>query len=318
MRRGWQIAAPAPTGDPWGYYAECGRSCQAGIDRPNQETLAQPRTESSTEAMDTDEGQRTTARLIEEARCLSEVTVEPTYATIDNPITTMTEGSEAMIMNILATQDPRELTLSETGERVPTPLEMRASLPTGSFSPFDFDKEFQNRHGVRPEDVDKSWYNRQLSRGSSMITVSSDSETGTLRTEGPSPSSPTRGMEILSMPRVTRDREYAERGTYTENILALNTRLLQDIITGRWARQQLHGPIPNWYSDSFHNITQPWEGQPGGYDTPLENQRLIPTYGYQPRLLPIGPPSDVTLTVEPPSTVGPSASISETTIPRKE
>ena len=92
--------------------------------------------------MDTDEGQRTTARLIEEARCLSEITMEPTYATIDDPIPTMVEGSEAMISDILATQDPRELALSEISERGPTPLEMRASLPTGSFSPFDFDKEF--------------------------------------------------------------------------------------------------------------------------------------------------------------------------------
>ena len=90
--------------------------------------------------MDTNEGQRTTARLIEEAHHLSEVTMEPTCATIEEPITTMTEGSEAMMSDILATQDPRELTLSETGERGPAPLEMRASLPTGSFSPFDFDK----------------------------------------------------------------------------------------------------------------------------------------------------------------------------------
>ena len=36
-----------------------------GTVRSTQETLAQPHTESSTEAMDTDEGQRTTARLIE-------------------------------------------------------------------------------------------------------------------------------------------------------------------------------------------------------------------------------------------------------------
>ena len=35
--------------------------------RPTQEASVQPHTESSTEAMDTDEGQRTTARLIEEA-----------------------------------------------------------------------------------------------------------------------------------------------------------------------------------------------------------------------------------------------------------
>ena len=107
--------------------------------------------------MDTDEGQRTTARLIEEARCLSQVTMEPTYTTIDEPKTTMTEGSEAVISHILATWDPRELTLSETGERGPAPLEMRAGLPAGSFSPFDFEREFQMRHGVKPKDADKSW-----------------------------------------------------------------------------------------------------------------------------------------------------------------
>ena len=90
-------------GDPWGYYAECGRSCYAGTVRPTQEVLAQPHTESSTEAMDADEGQRTTARLIEEARCLSEVTMETTYTTIEESITTMTEGSEAVISDILAT-----------------------------------------------------------------------------------------------------------------------------------------------------------------------------------------------------------------------
>ena len=74
-----------------------------GTVRPTQEMLAQPRTESSTEAMDTDEGQRTTARLIEEAHHLSAVTMEPTYTTIEEPITTMTEGSEAVISNMLAT-----------------------------------------------------------------------------------------------------------------------------------------------------------------------------------------------------------------------
>ena len=146
-----------PSGDPWGYYAECGRSRHAGAIRPTQEVSVQPRTESSTEAMDTNEGQRTTARLIEEARRLSEVTMEPTYTTIEEPITTMTEGSEAVISDILATQDPRELTLSETGERGPAPLEMRAGLLAGSFSPVDFEREFQTRHGVKPEDADKSW-----------------------------------------------------------------------------------------------------------------------------------------------------------------
>ena len=150
-------AAPAPSGDPWGYYAERGRSCHAGTIRPTQEASIQPHTESSTEAMDTDEGQRTTARLIEEAQRLSEVTMEPTYTTIEEPITITTKGSEAVISDILATRDPRELTLSETGERRPSPLEMRAGLPAGSFSPFDFEREFQTRHGVKPEDLDKSW-----------------------------------------------------------------------------------------------------------------------------------------------------------------
>ena len=97
------------------------------------------------------------ARLIEEARHLSQVTMEPTYTTIEEPVTTMTEGSESVISDILATQDVRELTLSETGERGPAPLEMRAGLLAGSFSPFDFEREFQTRHGVKPEDVDKSW-----------------------------------------------------------------------------------------------------------------------------------------------------------------
>ena len=114
--------------------------------RPTQEASMQPCTESSTEAMDTDEGQRTTARLIEEARCLSQVTMEPTYTTIEEPIMTMTEGSEAVISDILTTRDPRELTLPETSEKGPAPLEMRAGLLAGSFSPFDFEREFWMRH----------------------------------------------------------------------------------------------------------------------------------------------------------------------------
>ena len=75
--------------------------------------------------------------------------MEPTYTTIEEAITTTTGGSEAIISDILSTRDPRELTLLEAGERGPAPLEMRASLPAGSFSPFDFEKEFQTRHGVR-------------------------------------------------------------------------------------------------------------------------------------------------------------------------
>ena len=92
--------------------------------------------------------------------------MEPTYTTIDEPMTAMTGGSEAVISDILATQDPRELTLSEVGKRRPAPSEMRAGLPAGFFSPFDFDKEFQARHGLRPEDADKPCHSHHSSRES--------------------------------------------------------------------------------------------------------------------------------------------------------
>ena len=225
--------------------------------RSTQGASAQLHTESSTEVMDTDEGQRTTARLIEEAQCLSEVTMEPTYAVIEEPIATTTEESEAVISYILATRDPQELTMSETGERGPTPLEMRAGLPAGSFSPFDFEREFQTRHGVKPEDADKSWHGHYSSRGSSMVTVSPNQEIGPPRTEVPSPTLPTRGMEIIRTPGVTRDQECAEKRAHAENIVTLDARLLQEIISGRWTRQ-LYEPTPTWYHDSFYNITLPW------------------------------------------------------------
>ena len=127
--------------------------------------------------MDTDEGQRTMARLLQETQCLLGATVEPTYATIDEPMTATTEGSEAIISDILATHDPRELTLFEVGEMRPAPSEMRTGLPAGSFSPFDFDKEFQSRHGVRSEDADKPWHSHHSSQESSVITSPPDQET---------------------------------------------------------------------------------------------------------------------------------------------
>ena len=185
--------------------------------------------------------------------------MEPTYTAIEEPITTMTEGSEAMISDILATWDSRELTLSVTGERGPAPLEMRTGLPAGSFSPVDFEREFQTRHGVKPEDADKSWHSHYSSRGSSIVTVSPDREIGPPRTEAPSPTSPTRGMETIRTAGVTRDQDCAEKRAYAENIITLDTRLLQDIISRRWTRQQLYGPTPTWYRDSSYNITSPWE-----------------------------------------------------------
>ena len=154
-RRGRRLAAPTPTGDPWGYYAEHGELCHMEVDRTILETSAQPRMESSMEAMDTDEGQRTTARLLEEGCHLSTAAMEPPYATIDESMSTTLQGSEAAISDILVTQDLRKLVKSETGERGTTPVEMKAGLLAGSFSPFDFKKEFQMRHGVSPEDADK-------------------------------------------------------------------------------------------------------------------------------------------------------------------
>ena len=156
-RKGRRLAAPTPTGDPWGYYAERRELRHMEADRTILETSAQPRTEFSTEAMDTDEGQRTTARLLEEARHLSTAAMEPSYATIDESMSAMLQGSEAAISDILVTQNPREMHKSEAGEKGPTPVEMKAGLLAGSFSPFDFE-EFQMRHGMSPEDADKSWH----------------------------------------------------------------------------------------------------------------------------------------------------------------
>ena len=153
-----RLAALALTGDPWGYYAERRESRHMEADRTVLEASTQPHTESSMEAMDTDEGQRTTARLLEEAHRLSAAAMKPSYATIDESMSATLQGSQAAISDILATPDPRELHKSEAGEKGPTPVEMRAGLPMGSFSPFDFKKEFQMRHGVNPEDADKPWH----------------------------------------------------------------------------------------------------------------------------------------------------------------
>ena len=200
MRRGRRLAAPAPTGDPWGYYTEHREPCHMEADRTIPETSAQPHTESSTEAMDTDEGQRTTARLLEEAHRLSTAAMEPSYATIDKSISATLQGSEAAISDILATQDPRELHKSEAGEKGPTPVEMKAGLPAGSFSPFDFEKEFQMRHGMSPEDADKPWHEHYQSREVSMRSQTPDEEIGSVSTEVSRSASPTGDIETLKTP----------------------------------------------------------------------------------------------------------------------
>ena len=209
-RRGRRLAAPAPTGDPWRYYAERGELCCMEADRIILETSAQPCTESSTEAMDTDEGQRTTARLLEEARHLSMAAMEPPFATIDKSMSTTLQGSEAAISDILVTQDPRKLNKSETGESGPTPVEMKAGLPAGSFSPFNFEKEFQMRHGVSPEDANKPRQSYHKFWASSARSRTSDLEIESVNTKVSPSTSPTRDIETLGTPGVTRDQEYVE------------------------------------------------------------------------------------------------------------
>ena len=209
-RRGRRLAAPAPTGDPWGYYTEHRESHRMEADRTILETSAQLRTESSMEAMDTDEGQRTTARLLEGAHCLSAAAMEPSYATIDESMSATIQGSEAAISDILVTQDSRKLNKSEAGERGPTPVKMKAGLPAGSFSPFDFEKEFQMRHGVSPEDADKPWQSYHQSRASPTRSRTPDLEMGSVNTEVSPSMPPTRDIETLRTPGVARDQEYIE------------------------------------------------------------------------------------------------------------
>ena len=154
-QRGQRVATRAPSGDPWGYYGQ-----QQTTAPEQQEAKLEPlhtpdtrpsRTESSTEAMDTDEGQRTSARLLEEAQRLSQEA--HTYTTIEETQRVETGGSDVAISDILSAQDPRELTMSTLGEHRPVLTQMSAGLPEGSFSPFDFDTEFRARHGIRSEEV---------------------------------------------------------------------------------------------------------------------------------------------------------------------
>ena len=318
MRRGRGLAAPAPTGDQWGYYAERGESHRMEMDRTVPEPPTQPRTESSTEAMDTDEGQRTTARLLEEAHRLSTAAREPTYASIDETLPATLQGSEAAISDILSTPDPREIHKLETGEKSPTPVEMKASLPAGSFSPFDFEKEFHMRHGMNPEDADKPWHEYYQPQGMLRRTRISDEERRSVDNESSHAASLTEDIETLRTPGVARNLDDTERGLYAENILAFDARLLQDIISGRWSRQQMYGSTPRWYQDSFYDILPPWVGQYRESQTPFKNSRSLPAYTSRHRYLPLGPPSDITSTAEPPSTVGPSASESGVTTTAKK
>ena len=43
-------------------------------------------------------------------------------------------------------------------------------------------------------------------------------------------------MDVIHTPGIAREEEYAERGPYTKNVLTLDARLLQEIISRRWSR----------------------------------------------------------------------------------
>ena len=268
--------------------------------------------------MDTDEGQRTTARLLEEAHRLSTAAREPTYASIDETLSATLQGSEAAISNILSTPDPREIHKLETGEKNPTPVEMKASLPAGSFSPFNFEKEFHMRHGMNPEDADKPWHEYYQPQGMLRKARISGKERRFVDNENSLAVSLTEDLETLRTPGVVRNLDYTERGLYAENILAFDAQLLQDIISGQWSRQQMYGSTPRWYQDSFYDITPLWMGQYRESHAPFENTRSLPTYSSRHRYLLLGPPSDITSTAGPPSTVGPSASESRATTTAKK
>ena len=284
-RRGRRVAARAPSGDPWGYYGQ-----QQTTAPEQQETKLEPlhtpdthpsRTESSTEAMDTDEGQRTSARLLEEAQRLSQEA--HTYMTIEETQRVGTGGSDAAISDILSAQDPRELTMSTLGEHRPIPTLMSAGLPEGSFSPFDFDTEFRARHGIRSEEVNQPWHSRRSSMASDLHHPSSDDGTSSRLTNISSltPASPTRGLEVIRTPGVMREDAYAEGNQYSKNVFSLDARLLQEILSGRWSRQYLYGGAHDWYRDSFYNIPGPWEERrQEGYETPRSSGESRSTYDF--------------------------------------
>ena len=92
------------------------------------------------------------------------------------------------------------------------------------------------RHGMNPEDADKSWREHYESRKVSMRSRTPDEEIRSVSAEVSHLASPTGDIETLRTPGVARDQEYTERGMYAENILAFDARLLQDIISRRWPR----------------------------------------------------------------------------------
>ena len=136
-QRGQRVATRAPSGDPWGYYGQQDTAPELQEARPEPSHMPDTRpsrTESSTEVMNTDEGQRTSAKLLEEAQRLSEEAY--TYLTIEEHQKVGSRGSDATISDIWSTQDP--------------------------------DTEFRARHGIRSEEISRPWHNRRSSVASDL------------------------------------------------------------------------------------------------------------------------------------------------------
>ena len=83
------------------------------------------------------------------------------------------------------------------GGKSPTPVEMKASLLAGSFSPFDFEKEFHMRHGMNPEDADKPWCEYYQPQGLHRRTRSPDKERKSTNNENSCAASLTETIETL-------------------------------------------------------------------------------------------------------------------------
>ena len=99
---------------------------------------------------------------------------------------------------------------------------MKASLPAGSFSPFDFEKEFHMRHGMNLEDADKPWREYYQPQGMLRKARISGEERRSVDNENSLAVSLTEDLEILRTPGVVRNLDDTERGLYAENILAFD------------------------------------------------------------------------------------------------
>ena len=99
---------------------------------------------------------------------------------------------------------------------------MKASLLAGSFSPFDFEKEFHMRHGMNPEDADKPWHEYYQPQGMLRKARISGEERRSVDNENSLAVSLTEDIETLRTPGVARNLDDTERGLYAENILAFD------------------------------------------------------------------------------------------------